>query len=679
MEEEARTRAYEQKLVDRGERKKITFLDPICERYRRQEFYRRKHGVWFFNDGEPTYITGHHYMYLQWSKFDHRDNGGYPYFYQFSQWAYYFRQWCEENPKSMGYMIIGPRGTGKSGEELTCIMNNMTMAHDATAVLQSKSYDKDAKGVLFKTKLVTMFNAYPNFFKPVFNHGSNPETSFSFLRPAIKGTGASTIKYGPDLELNSFVFPVQPGEKVMDSDTAKEIFEDEIGKTSPAQVADIYERHKVNLRVVWRNHRKVGLLRKTSTVEMMSEGGKEALKLYKESDPRILDANGQTISKIHRWLISSLDTDTSPECCDKHGRVDRVKANQKIENALAMIKHDYIALSSEMRKNPRNEAEAFIPDQSKSLFNIQLLTNRLNKIRNEMPKRPYVRGNLYWIKEKFGPVWWQRDDHAGRWNWAWFPDEFSKIKEPDQAKILNNVERRWDFDLRGNSRMMIFPKNDHLFRIAADPIKYTKTKDPRASKQGAHGFRLYDHLVDIGKDKKDWETHNFIFEYLNRPDDPEISFEDMALSCIFLGCKMLPERNITNLNEYFERNGLQHLMAYPQAFISSGTDIQTNSPEAGYASTPEVIDSYVRRIIPFINNHLDRMPFDNTIEDWMNFDSSNPSPSHLTVSSGFALLHAEKIAERDEKPSQSISDWFDGFDNRGVNGTFEETTTEIEQ
>ena len=32
-----------------------------------EEFERREEGFWFYNNGKPTYITGTHYMYLQWS------------------------------------------------------------------------------------------------------------------------------------------------------------------------------------------------------------------------------------------------------------------------------------------------------------------------------------------------------------------------------------------------------------------------------------------------------------------------------------------------------------------------------------------------------------------------------------------------------------------------------------
>ena len=34
------------------------------------EFKYREEGLFFYNNGKPTYITGTHYMYLQWSKID---------------------------------------------------------------------------------------------------------------------------------------------------------------------------------------------------------------------------------------------------------------------------------------------------------------------------------------------------------------------------------------------------------------------------------------------------------------------------------------------------------------------------------------------------------------------------------------------------------------------------------
>ncbi len=678
--EEEYKQSLDLELVLAG-KKKFMFVDPMCERFRRREWHRRTWGAWFMNEGDPTYLTGHNYFYLAYCKADHKENDGYPFYYEFSRDNFYIRQWCEENPLSLGYMMIGPRGTGKSAEEIACITNNATMKHFHRVALQGKHFDDDSKKIMIQSKVVPLFNALPKFFKPEFAHGTNPQESLIFSRPAIKGKLGKSVEFGPDLELKSVMFAAMPGEKALDGETLGEIFESEIGKTNPKTVADIDVRHGVNVKCVFRNHRKVGLLRKESTVEEMNEGGDECHKLWKKSDPKDLDATGWTKSKIHRHFVSALDTDTSlnpfksngvdyAAPCNKYGKVDRTLSAIKIQNDFDAVKTDLKELSSRMRKSPRNPTEAFIKDQSKSIFNVMLLSNRLERIRNHMPKPPYVRGNLYWVKDKFGPVWWERDDHAGRFNWAWFPDEFSQIKEPDKAKILNNFGEEWGYDIKGFSRQLKFPKNDHIFRIGSDPIKYSKTKDPRASKAAVHGFRLYDGMADYGKEKKDWNSHNFIFEYINRPEDPETTFEDTAMACLFLGCKLLPERNVPSLNDYFESNGLEKFLAYPRDFIASPVDIQIKSDDAGYASTSEVIDYYTRRLISFINNHIDRMPFDNTIEDWLNFDSTNPTKSDATVSSGFTLVHAEKIAEIEQMVEGGLSDWFETYDNSGQNGTF---------
>jgi hypothetical protein len=680
-QEEEYKQSLDQELVLKG-KKKTVFVDPMCERYRRREWHRRIWGVHIMINGECVYLTNHHYFYLQFCKFDHKENDGYPFYYEFSRDSFYIRSWCENNPRSLGYLFIAARGTGKTNEELACIVNRATMFHNHRAALQSNDFEVGAKGVLIQAKTVPLFNALPKFFKPEFAHGTNTQSELVFRRRSISGKESIGLEFGPDIELLSTIFAVKPGEKVLDKETLGDALEDEVGKVDPKMIADVYVRHETNLKTVFRNHRKIGMLRKTTTVEEMNEGGDECHKLWKDSDMKMLDGNGFTTSKIHRHLISSLDTDTSLEnyidakgknygpACNKYGRVNREIANIKIQNDFDALKSDLKKLGSRMRKSPRNETEAFIKDQSKSIFNVMLLSNRLEKIRNHMPKPPYVRGNLYWVKEKFGPVWWERDDHAGRFNWAWFPDEFSQIKEPDKAKILNNFGEEWGYDMKGFSRLLKYPKNDHLFRIGSDPIKYSKTKDPRASKASVHGFRLFDGMADYGKSKDKWESHNFIFEYINRPEDPETTFEDAAMACIFLGCKLLPERNVPSLNNYFETNGLEKFLAYPKDFISSTVDLQVNSDDAGYASTSEVIDYYTRRLIAFINNHIDRMPFDNTIEDWLNFDSANPTKSDATVSSGFTLVHAEKIAEVEEKPEGTLSDWFETYDNSGQNGTF---------
>lgn len=584
--------------------------------------------------------------------------------------------------------MVASRGTGKSSEELSVLMNRTTMFHSHRAAIQGKHID-DVRQKLFQAKLVPLFNTLPQFFKPEFSHGTDPKEAFTFSRPSVRGVGGKTVEFGPDLELKSTIFSAYPGEKVLDGDTLGDAYATETGKTDPKKIADVHVRHGVNLKAVFRNHVKVGIIREESTVEEMNEGGDECEKIWKDSDPTLLDGNGFTKSKIHRHFISALDTDTSIKPftvsgqqysppCNKYGKVDRKLSAIKIQADLDSVKDDLKELSSRMRKSPRNATEAFIKDQSKSVFNIQLLSNRLEEIRNKMHKKPYVKGNLYWLKDKFGPVGWAPDEHSGRFNWAWFPEEFSGIKEPEKWKVLNNFKKEWGYNRAGRSKQLVIPGNNHLFRIGTDPIKFTATKDPRASKAGAHGFRLFDQM-DLHTPIEKWQSHNFIFEYINRPNDPEVYFEDMAMAAMFLGCKILPERNVDTLNGYFKYNGLDWLLWYPKDDIGNeamedgeSLSVQQNSDEGGLAQTREVTNYYTIRISQYINKHVHRCPFDNTIESWMNFDPLNPTIYDATVSSGMTLVHAEKKSEIERPSEGNINDWFDTYDNSGESGRFAE-------
>ena len=54
--------------------------------YIENEFDKREQGYWFVNNNKSTYITGSHYMYLQWTKID----VGYPDFREANRIFYIF-------------------------------------------------------------------------------------------------------------------------------------------------------------------------------------------------------------------------------------------------------------------------------------------------------------------------------------------------------------------------------------------------------------------------------------------------------------------------------------------------------------------------------------------------------------------------------------------------------------
>ena len=66
-----------------------------------EEFKRREEGFWFMNNKTPTYITGAHYMYLQWSKID----VGAPDFREANRLFYIFWEACKADKDAMACVI----------------------------------------------------------------------------------------------------------------------------------------------------------------------------------------------------------------------------------------------------------------------------------------------------------------------------------------------------------------------------------------------------------------------------------------------------------------------------------------------------------------------------------------------------------------------------------------------
>ena len=105
-----------------------------------KEFTRRDEGYWFVNKNVPTYITGSHYMYLQWSKID----VGKPDFREANRIFYIFWEACKADHRSYGMCYLKNRRSGFSFMSSGETVNQATITSDARFGLLSKS-GSDAK------------------------------------------------------------------------------------------------------------------------------------------------------------------------------------------------------------------------------------------------------------------------------------------------------------------------------------------------------------------------------------------------------------------------------------------------------------------------------------------------------------------------------------------------------
>ena len=150
--------------------------------YIETEFDRREQGHWFLNNGIPTYITGTHYMYLQWTKID----VGHPDFREANRIFYIFWEACKADKRSFGICYLKIRRSGFSFMSSCEGVNTATITKDARIGVLSKT-GSDAKK-MFTDKIVPISHNYPFFFKPIQDGMDKPKTELAYRVPASKIT-----------------------------------------------------------------------------------------------------------------------------------------------------------------------------------------------------------------------------------------------------------------------------------------------------------------------------------------------------------------------------------------------------------------------------------------------------------------------------------------------------------
>ncbi len=127
------------------------------EGYIDEEFRRREEGHWFYNKGIPTYISGTHYMYLQWSKID----VGHPDYREANRLFFLFWEACKSDTRCYGMCYLKNRRSGFSFMASGETVNQATISGDARFGILSKS-GSDAKK-MFTDKVVPISLNYPFF------------------------------------------------------------------------------------------------------------------------------------------------------------------------------------------------------------------------------------------------------------------------------------------------------------------------------------------------------------------------------------------------------------------------------------------------------------------------------------------------------------------------------------
>ena len=627
------------------------------EDYINEEFERREGGHWFINKDNPTYITGTHYMYLQWTKID----VGRPDFREANRLFFIFWEACKADSRSYGMCYLKNRRSGFSFMSSAETVNLATISSDSRFGILSKS-GSDAKK-MFTDKVVPISVNYPFFFKPIQDGMDRPKTELAYRVPASKLTRKSIQNKDKEIleGLDTTIDWKNTGDNSYDGEKLALLVHDEAGKwLKPDNILNNWRVTKTTLRL---GSRITGKCMMGSTSNALDKGGNNFKKLYEDSDVTKRNRNGQTRSGLYSLFIPMewnyegyIDSFGLPvfdtpgqEVEGPMGEIIDTGVIEHWENEADGLKDDQDGLNEFYRQFPRTEQHAFRDETKNSIFNLVKIYEQIDYNEGIGYSNVITQGNFQWengirdTRVVFVP------DSNGRFKVSWIPS----------INLQNRVIER-------NGVKM--PGNEHLGAFGCDSYDISGTVDKRGSKGALHG------LTKFSMDEA--PSNTFFLEYIARPQTAEIFFEDVLMALIFYGMPILAENNKPRLLYYIKRRGYRGFsMNRPDKIY---TRLSASEKEIGGIpnSGEDIKQAHAAAIESYIETHVGHLGdgnygtvyFDRTLQDWSGFDINNRTKYDAAISSGLAIMACNRNLYKptQEKTTKRLDFGFKKYNNSGA-------------
>ena len=622
-----------------------------------EEFKRRDEGFWFINNNKPTWITGTHYMYLQWSKID----VGAPNYREANRLFYIFWEACKADKRCYGMCYLKNRRSGFSFMSSAETVNLATISSDSRYGILSKT-GADAKK-MFTDKVVPISINYPFFFKPIQDGMDRPKTELAYRVPASKFT-RKKITANEQIEdiqgLDTTIDWKNTGDNSYDGEKLNLLVHDESGKWErPDNILNNWRVTKTCLRL---GSRIVGKCMMGSTSNALDKGGDNFKKLYNASDVTQRNRNGQTKSGLYSLFIpmewnyegfideyghpvfDNPDTDVF----DPDGELIDIGIIEHWENEAEGLKQDHDALNEFYRQFPRTEEHAFRDEAVNSVFNLVKIYEQIDYNEGINSSAKFSTGNFQWVNGVKDTQVIFYPDQKGRFNISWIPP----VNLQNKIVVKNGIK---------------YPANEHMGAFGCDSYDISGTVDGRGSNGALHGLTKFS--------MEDSPPNHFFLEYIARPQTAEIFFEDVLMALVFYGMPILAENNKPRLLYHLRRRGYRgYSMNRPDKIWNK---LSVAEKEIGGIpnSSEDIKQAHAAAIEMYIQNHVGHLGdgnygniyFNKTLNDWGRFDITKRTKFDATISSGLAIMacnrHLYKPNALVEKPKLNIN--IAKYSNRG--------------
>ena len=621
------------------------------------EFKKRDEGFWFYNNNKPTYITGSHYMYLQWSKID----VGAADYRESNRLFFIFWEACKADNRCYGMCYLKNRRSGFSFMASGEAVNQATISSDARFGILSKS-GGDAKK-MFTDKVVPISINYPFFFKPIQDGMDRPKTELAYRVPASKLTRRK-LDQGENPEsidgLDTTIDWKNTGDNSYDGEKLKLLVHDESGKWErPDNILNNWRVTKTCLRL---GSKVVGKCMMGSTSNALDKGGKNFKKLYEDSSVTKRNRNGQTASGLYSLFIPMewnyegfIDTygypvfDTPTESTKgPEGEIIDQGVIEHWQNEVEGLKNDQDGLNEYYRQFPRTEQHAFRDEAKESLFNLTKIYQQIDYNEEVSNLMKVTQGSFQWADGKKDTKVIFTPNSNGRFKVSWVPP-----RELQNRVIIKNGIK--------------YPGNEHMGAFGCDSYDISGTVDKRSSKGSLHGLTKFS--------MEDVPPNMFFLQYIARPQTAEIFFEDVLMALVFYGMPILAENNKPRLLYYLKRRGyrgfsinrpdkLWNKLSVTEKEIGGIPNSSEDIKQAHAAAIESYIESYIGEVEEGVYGD---MYFQDTLEDWARFNINDRTKHDASISSGLAIMACNKNKYRPvaETVKTTVSLGFKKYNNKG--------------
>ena len=619
--------------------------------YINEEFDRRENGFWFYNNGVPTYITGTHYMYLQWSKID----VGAPEFRESNRLFYLFWEACKADKRCYGICYLKNRRSGFSFMASSEAVNLATISSDARFGILSKTGWDSKK--MFTDKVVPISINYPFFFKPIQDGMDRPKSELAYRVPAQKFT-RKKLQTNEQIEeivgLDTTIDWKNTADNSYDGEKLNLLVHDESGKwEKPENILNNWRVTKTCLRL---GSRVIGKCMMGSTSNALDKGGDNFKKLYRDSNVTKRNLNGQTKSGLYSLFIPmewnyegfmdkyGIPVFNTPkkEIYNLYDDLVDTGVIDHWDNEVEGLRNDQDALNEFYRQFPRTEEHAFRDETQNSIFNLVKIYEQIDFNEDLKNSIGISTGNFQWVngikdsKVIFYP------DPTGRFKISWTP----------KAHLQNNIVIK---------NGIKYPGNEHLGAFGCDSYDISGTVDNKGSKGSLHGLTKFS--------MEEVPANQFFLEYIARPQTAEIFFEDVLMALVFYGMPLLAENNKPRLLYYLRRRGYRGFsMNRPDKIWNKLSSAEKevggipNSSEDIKQAHAAAVEMYIQDHVGLkADNSYGNMYFNITLNDWARFDINKRTKFDASISSGLAImacnrhLYTPNAAIKKEKVSLNIA------------------------